>query len=98
MKKPSLIIFTALFLVAVILTLGLFFDTSTKAGLGDTLSEWIGSKVNVKLYIPKAYTGSIDKLDSVTLLAVSDYGIVGKNKNRENVFVNERVIGSITLK
>ena len=97
MKKPSLIIFTALFLVAVILTPGLFFDTSTKAGFGDTLSEWIGSKVNVKIYVQKAYTGTFDKLDSVTFLAVSVYGVVVENKSREKVFVNERVIGSITL-
>jgi len=97
MKKPYLIIFTALFLVAIILTPGLFFDTSTKAGLGDTLGEWIGSKVDVKLYIAKAYTGSVDKLNGVTLLAVCDYGVVVE-KGREKVFVNERVIGSITLR
>lgn len=98
MKKPSLIIFTTLFLVAIILTQGPFFDTSTKAGLGDTLSEWIGSKVIVKLYIPKAYTGSAIKLNGVTLLAVSDYGIVVERGVSEKIFVNERVIGSITLK
>ena len=98
MKKPILIMFTALILVSATLSLGLFFDTSTKAGLGDTLSEWIGSKVIVKLYVPKAYTGSVEKLNGVTLLAVSDYGVVVENKNGNKVFVNERVIGSVTLR
>ena len=97
MKKPSLIIFTVLFLVAATFSFGLFFDTSIKAGLSDTLSEWVGRKVDVKIYVAKAYTGSVDKLDGVTLLAVCDYGVVIE-KGREKVFVNERVIGSITLR
>jgi len=91
-------VFKSKSLVAATLSRGLFFDTSTKAGLGDTLSEWIGSKVNAKIYVQKTYTGTVDKLDSVTLLAGSDYGVVVENKSREKVFVNERVIGSITLR
>lgn len=90
MKKPSLIVFTALFLVAIILTQGPFFDTSTKAGLSDSLGEWIGSKVDVKLCEPRTLSG-------VTLLAVSDYGIVVET-SRNKTFVNERNIATITLK
>lgn len=98
MKKPSLIIFTALFLMAIILTQGPFFDTSTKAGLGDSLGEWIGSKVDVKLLDPKGYGGDIKRLNSVALLTVSDYGIVVKRRTNEKMFVNERIIGTITLR
>ena len=75
--------------MAIILTLGPFFDTSTKAGLSDSLGEWIGSKVDVRLAETKTLSG-------VTLLAVSDYGIVIETR-RNKTFVNERNIATITL-